>query len=288
MRPMPTTLMKAVTRTHLSLLLGHGPARLLSTAPAKKVAVILSGCGVYDGAEVTEATSTLIHLSAAGCEAIVFAPDKDQAHVVDHTKGEEMPQPRNIMVESARIARGQVSPLSEINVNDYSALLIPGGFGAAKNLCNHAMVCIQRTRSSASCGTLALPSRSPASSSRLPQVAQGDPAKMEVDADVLRAIKGFSAANKPIGLCCIAPVIAASVLKCKVTVGQADGDGWPYGGTVAAVENYGGTHEAVDIDGVCIDAAAKVVTTPAYMYEGKAHEIYNSVGKMVTETLKLA
>ena len=230
---------------------------LSSSTGAPKVAVVLAGCGVFDGSELTEATSTLIHLSAAGVEYECFAPNKDQFHALDHTTGDEMAVPRNVMVEAARISRGAISPLGDLKSEDFSALFIPGGFGAAKNLCNHATV------------------------------AQGDPSKLVVDPDLSKSLTAFQQAGKPIGICCIAPVIAASVLKCKVTVGQAEGDKWPYGGTVGAIENYGGTHEATDIEGVCVDATAKVVTSPAYMYDGKPHEIYHSVGLMVTETLKL-
>lgn len=237
--------------THLRSLSSSG------STPSAKVAVVLAGCGVYDGAEITEATAALVHLSAAGCDVTCFAPNKDQAHVVDHTKGEEISTPRNVMVEAARIARGNISPLSSLAVGEFDALVIPGGFGAAKNLCNHAMV------------------------------AQGDPALIEIDDDVKAAVVGFSAAAKPIGMCCIAPVIAASLLKCKVTVGQAEGDKWPYGGTVGAIEAYGGTHVETDIDGVCVDDKAKVITSCAYMYEGLPHEIHASVGLMVKETLKL-
>mmetsp|Transcript_62594 Transcript_62594/g.104184 ORF Transcript_62594/g.104184 Transcript_62594/m.104184 type:complete len:254 (-) Transcript_62594:317-1078(-) len=232
-------------------------AKYMSTVAVPKVAVVLAGCGVYDGAECTEATSTLIHLSSAGAEYACFAPNKDQFHVIDHTKGEELAVPRNVLVEAARIARGVISPLDEIKPAAFDALVIPGGFGAAKNLCNHATV------------------------------AQGDASKLEVDPDVKKTLLAFHEAGKPIGLCCIAPVIAASVLKCTVTVGQAEGNKWPYGGTVGAIENYGGKHQSRGIDGVCVDATAKVVTSPAYMYEGRPHEIYNSVGLMVKETLKL-
>ena len=110
---------------------------------------------------------------------------------------------------------------------------------------------------------------------------------MVVDADLEAAIRAFHAAKKPIGMCCIAPVIAAHVLKATVTVGEAEGAKWPYGGTVGAVEAYGGTHQAAPFDGVCVDAENMVVTSPAYMYEGQPHEVFDSVGVMVSETLRL-
>eukprot|EP00966_Prymnesium_polylepis_P061357 1423414-Prymnesium_polylepis.2 len=142
-------------------------------------------------AAVCESISTLIHLSAAGCDVSVFAPDKEQAHVVDHTKGVDGGPARNIMVEAARISRGSISPLDTLTPADFDALIVPGGFGAAKNLCNHAMV------------------------------AQGDAAKLVIDEHLAGALKGFAAEGKPIGLCCIAPVLAASVLKCKVRAAGA-------------------------------------------------------------------
>ena len=214
-------------------------ARALATAAAgTKVAVVLSGCGVYDGAEVTEAVASLVHLTRAGASVTCFAPDKAQFHTIDHTKGEptESRYPtRNVLAESARISRGQITPLGELKAADFSALVIPGGFGAAKNLCNHATV------------------------------AQGDLSTLQIDEDLVSSLEGFRAAGKPIGLCCIAPVIAAAVLKCEVTVGQPSGDKWPYGGTADAIAAYGGTHVATDIHGVHVDSASKVVTSAAYM-----------------------
>ena len=104
---------------------------------------------------------------------------------------------------------------------------------------------------------------------------------------ISRTDQRVHAAKKPIGMCCIAPVIAAHVLKATVTVGEAEGAKWPYGGTVGAVEAYGGTHQAAPFDGVCVDAENMVVTSPAYMYEGQPHEVFDSVGVMVSETLRL-
>ncbi|WP_121497726.1 isoprenoid biosynthesis glyoxalase ElbB, partial [Pseudomonas aeruginosa] len=98
----------------------------------KKVAVILSGCGVYDGAEIHESVITLLRLSQRGAEAQCFAPNIAQHHVVNHLTGEEMPESRNVLVESARIARGEVKDLREARAEDYDALIVPGGFGAAK------------------------------------------------------------------------------------------------------------------------------------------------------------
>merc|ERR1712136_540153 len=111
----------------------------LSSIMSSKVAVVLSGCGVYDGSEIHEASAVLVHLSRAGASVSMFAPDKKQMHVIDHTKGAEMDQERNVMVESARIARGQIAPLTELKAADYDAVIFPGGFGAAKNLSDFAI-----------------------------------------------------------------------------------------------------------------------------------------------------
>ena len=225
----------------------------------RRVALVLAGAGVYDGSEIQEVMAVMFNVSRKGYELQCFAPDKLQHHVIDHTKGEEMNESRNCLVESSRICRGNIKPLTELpsSVDEYACLIVPGGFGAAKNLCNHATV------------------------------AQGDVSKLIVEPALADSIKKFNNAEKPIGMCCIAPVIAASVLKAKVTVGKAVGDQWPYGGTVQAVINYGGSHEEMDFDGVCVDTEKKVVTSPAYMYDGKPSEIQDSVDNMVNATLAM-
>mmetsp|Transcript_9881 Transcript_9881/g.19760 ORF Transcript_9881/g.19760 Transcript_9881/m.19760 type:complete len:242 (-) Transcript_9881:347-1072(-) len=231
---------------------------LSSSAVGKKVAVVLSGCGVFDGSEITEATAALVHLSRAGAKFQCFAPDKPQMHALDHTKGAELPESRNVLVESARIARGNVQPMTALKASDYQAVIFPGGFGAAKNLSSWATEGTDCT----------------------------------VDADVARAINEFYAEKKPIGACCIAPVLLAKVLKDKgimVTVGgTGDEKLWPYGGTVGQIESLGVKHETTSVDGVCVDSANKIATSCAYMYEGAPHEIHDSVGKMVDATLSMA
>ena len=143
-----------------------------------KVAVVLSGCGVYDGAEINEAVLTLLNLEQQGASYQCFAPDIDQLHVINHLTGEPVEgESRNVMVEAARIARGNVLDLAGASADDYDALVVPGGFGAAKNLCNFA-------------------------------VAGAD---MEIQPDFLRVAQAFHRAGKPIGLICIAPVMAAAI-----------------------------------------------------------------------------
>ena len=228
-----------------------------TTAP-KKIAVILSGCGVYDGSEIHEASACLIHLSRGGAETTIFAPDIDQMHVIDHTKGEEINQSRNVLVESARIARGNIRPLSDLNCNDHDGVLIPGGFGAAKNLCSWAV----------------------------------DGVDCVVNCDVDRILKEFHSKNKPIGLTCIAPVLAAKCLPSgvEITLGHSENkDGrWPYSGTVSAVQECGAVHVEKDVTECHVDKVMKVITTPAYMCETAVHEVSDGINALVTAMLEEA
>ena len=143
----------------------------------KHVAVILSGCGVYDGAEIHESVITLLRLDQRGAKVQCFAPDIAQLHVINHLTGEQMPETRNVLVESARIARGEIKDIREARVEDFDALIIPGGFGAAKNLSSFA--------------------------------TQG--AACTVQPEVLSLAEAFAEAGKPIGLMCISPAIAAKI-----------------------------------------------------------------------------
>lgn len=223
----------------------------------KKVAVVLSGCGVYDGTEVTEASSVMIHLSRNNAEVQFYAPDIEQLHTINHLNGEVQTETRNVLVESARIARGNVKPLDQLKseASKFDALVIPGGFGAAKNLCNWA--------------------------------TQGT--KCTVNKDLEKVMNEFRAGSKPIGLCCIAPVIAAKVLpECEITVGKK-GTEWPYGGTIDSLkELYGVSVTEKEIDEINVDQKNKLVTTPAFMKNASFFEVYTGVGKMVDEVLKLA
>jgi len=222
-----------------------------------KIAVVLAGCGVYDGTEVHEAAAALAALTRAGAEVDMYAPDKAQAHVVDHTKGAEMDQARNVMLESARIARGAVKPLSDLTPEGADAVVFPGGFGAAKNLSDFGF--------------------------------KG--ADMTVDAEAERIISGFHAAGKPLALCCISPILAAKVLGDKaptLTLGSSGSEAdWPYQGAIEVAKGFGANLESKTVDEVCVDADNKIVTTPAYMYNGKFHEIQDGVGNMVQELMKM-
>jgi enhancing lycopene biosynthesis protein 2 len=216
-----------------------------------KVAVVLSGCGVYDGSEIHEAVSTLIHCSRLGAEIHCFAPDIDQPSVVNHLTGKPQGEPRNILVESARIARGHVAPLRTCRAGDFDAVFFPGGFGAAMNLCDFA-------------------DKGPACT---------------INKDVERVLNGFRDAGKPIGMCCIAPVIAAKVFGRSGGVTLTLGD---ESEASRAAEAMGATHRTAGVNEVVIDKANHLVTTPAYMHgQAPIHQIFTGIGEMVEHTLSM-
>ena len=214
------------------------------------VAVILSGCGVYDGAEINEAVLTLLSLEQQGASYQCFAPDREQMHVINHLTGEPAEgESRNVLVEAARIARGNIKPITEAKVADFDALVVPGGFGAAKNLCDFAVA--------------------------------GD--QMTVQADFLELAQSFHQAGKPIGLICIAPVMAAAICGegTRCTIGN-DAD------TAAAIGAMGGEHLECPVSEARVDVDKKMVTTPAYMLAGSVSEAYAGISDCVKEVLALA
>jgi len=176
-----------------------------------------------------------------------------QMHAIDHTKGAEHEHSRNVREESARIARGNCKELGELNVSDFDALIFPGGFGAAKNLSNWAI--------------------------------EGE--SCTVDPQVESAIESFHSAGKPIGACCIAPVLLAKCIPgSTLTVGSSEpSPQWPYSGTAGQIQGLGCTHVDTAVDGVVVDKKNNLITSAAYMYEGAPHEIFDSVGNMVREVL---
>ena len=214
------------------------------------VAVILSGCGVYDGAEINEAVLTLLSLEQQGASYQCFAPDREQMHVINHLTGEPAEgERRNVLVEAARIARGNIKPITEAKLADFDALVVPGGFGAAKNLCDFAVA--------------------------------GD--QMTVQADFLELAQSFHQAGKPIGLICIAPVMAAAICGegTRCTIGN-DAD------TAAAIGAMGGEHLECPVSEARVDVDKKMVTTPAYMLAGSVSEAYAGISDCVKEVLALA
>ncbi|MGN8274527.1 isoprenoid biosynthesis glyoxalase ElbB [Pseudomonas sp. SMN5] len=215
---------------------------------SKKIAVILSGCGVYDGAEIHESVITLLRLDQRGAQVQCFAPNITQLHVINHLTGEEMPESRNVLVESARIARGDVKDLREARAEDFDALIVPGGFGSAKNLSNFAV----------------------------------EGAGCTVQPEVLALAEAFAEAGKPVGLICISPALAAKIYGPGVvcTIGN-DVD------TAAAVGKMGGTHEDCAVTDIVEDTARKLVTTPAYMLARNISEAASGINKLVDRVLEL-
>lgn len=214
----------------------------------KNIAVVLAGNGVYDGAEIHESTLTLLAIAQQGAAYQCFAPDVDQAHVVNHISGEEMPETRNVMVESARIARGNIKALSEYKAADYDAIIIPGGFGAAKNLCTFAF----------------------------------DGPDCKVNPDVEKAIKSTVESEKPVGALCISPAILAKVLgDVKLTIGQDKG-------TADALESLGATHVTTTHGEIVVDEKYKVITTPCYMLDATITQIADGASNVVAKMLEMA
>jgi enhancing lycopene biosynthesis protein 2 len=213
----------------------------------KKFAVLLSGCGVYDGAEIHEATLSLLAIARQGCGYEIFAPDINQYHVINHITGEEMEETRNVLVESARIARGQIKNLKQFNPASYDGLLLPGGFGAAKNLSTWAF--------------------EGADASVLPEVED--------------AIRGMIALRKPVGALCISPVILAKVLgKVHLTIGNDKS-------TIEAMETLGAKHITATHGEVVVDPDYNVVTTPCYMLDATIDQIAEGADNVVDAMIKL-
>ena len=214
----------------------------------KNIAVVLSGNGVFDGAEIHEATLTLLATVRNGAKYQCFAPDMEQAHVINHITGEEMPEKRNVLVEAARIARGNIKSLTEYKAEDYDAIVFPGGFGVAKNLCTFAF--------------------------------DGD--ECTVNPDVEKAIRDTVAVKKPVGALCISPVLITKVLgDVKVTVGN-DED------TIKAVAAMGGKHEQTTHREIIVDEKYKIVTTPCYMLDATIDQIATGAENAIRKILELA
>ncbi|MCG8581266.1 MAG: isoprenoid biosynthesis glyoxalase ElbB [Bacteroidales bacterium] len=213
----------------------------------KQTAVILSGCGVYDGAEIHESVLSLLAIAKQGADYTIFAPDVEQYHVINHLKGEPADEKRNVLIEAARIARGAIQPLSEYKAANFDALILPGGFGAAKNLSTVAF----------------------------------DGPDCTVESETQRAVKETHAAGKPIGALCIAPAVIAKILgEVTVTIGQDEG-------TAQAIEAMGGNHEKTNHGEVVVDEANKIATTPCYMLDANILQIAEGADNVVKAVLEM-
>ena len=216
---------------------------------AKRVGVLLSGCGVFDGSEIHEAVLTLYFLARAGAAVVCTAPNMNQHHVIDHFTQQETAETRNVLVESARIARGEIRDLAEMHAEDLDALIVPGGFGAAKNLSNFAV--------------------------------KG--AAAAVHPEVQRIFTEMLSAKKPVGAICIAPatlVRAVSERSPEVTIGNDVG-------TASAIETMGGRHRNCPVDGILVDEANRIVTTPAYMLGPGIADVAMGIEKLVDQIMSM-
>ena len=217
----------------------------------KKVGVLLSGCGVNDGAEIHESVITMLALDRAGVEMVLMAPNIDQMHVVNHYTGQEMDEYRNVLVESSRIARGNIKDMAEISANDMDALIIPGGFGVAKNLCDYAM-------------------------------AGPD---CSINPDVYRLISELKLLNKPIGAICIAPAMMAKILgeldeSANMTIGSDET-------TSKDIEAMGSIHVECKVSEMVVDEGKNLVTTPAYMEAKTIKDAADGIEKLVKQVLSM-
>ena len=213
-----------------------------------KVGLVLSGCGVNDGSEIHEAVIAMLELDKAGAEMVLMAPNIDQLHVINHATGEEMDDSRNVLIESARISRGNIEDIAGVTSDNLDALIFPGGFGVSKNLSDYAM-------SGMECS---------------------------VNPDVLRLSREVHNDQKPIGVICIAPAIMAKILAgdTELTIGFDEQ-------TAADIDAMGAEHVLCAVDEIVIDKEKKVVSTPAYMEAKSIKEAASGIEKLVAEILSM-
>lgn len=216
----------------------------------KKIGVILSGCGIYDGSEVQEVVLTLLSIDNAGASSVCLAPDMEQYHVIDHRTGEVMAgQQRNVLIESARVTRGKIIDLKQIDDLDLDALIIPGGYGAAKNLCDYALK-----------GT-----------------------DFDVIPDVARTVRNFHMAGKPLGFICVAPIIAAKLLgpeHVELTIGNNRQ-------SVADLKSLGAKNVNAGVEEIVVCAKNKVVSTAAYMIGPSIGKVAKGIDALVRKVIEL-
>ncbi|AXN33277.1 isoprenoid biosynthesis glyoxalase ElbB [Vibrio coralliilyticus] len=215
----------------------------------KKIAVILSGSGVFDGAEIHESVLALHAIEKQGASWHCFAPNIEQLHVINHITGEEMAETRNVLTEAARIARGNIEDVAKLNAEEFDALLLPGGFGAAKNLTDFAV----------------------------------NGAECSINTHVASACRAFAQARKPAGYLCIAPAIIPMIYDngVKGTIGNDEA-------TASAFNALGGEHITCEVDEIVFDEEHKVLSTPAYMLAGNISQAASGIEKLVSKLVAIA
>lgn len=214
----------------------------------KQIGVVLSGCGVYDGTEINEAVLTLLALDRAGATAICFAPERRQLHVINHLSSGVMTEERNVLLESARITRGKIHPLSQADASQLDALIVPGGFGVVKNLSSFA-------EEGAACS---------------------------IDKDLTEIVQQIHKMRKPIGFMCIAPILLPKLIAepLRLTIGNDPDLG-------EVIDAMGGEPIICPVDDIVVDIENKVVTTPAYMLAQSIGEAARGIDKLVSRVLDL-
>ena len=213
-----------------------------------KIGVVLSGCGVNDGSEIHEAVITMLELDKAWAEMVLMAPNIDQLHVINHATGEEMDDSRNVLIESARIASGNIEDIAVVTSDNIDALILPGGFGVAKNLSDYAMAGME----------------------------------CSINPDVLRLSRQVHNDGKPIGVICIAPAIMAKILAgdTELTIGFDEQ-------TASDIDAMGAKHVLCPVDEIVVDKEKKVVSTPAYMEAKSIKEAASGIEKLVAEIFNM-
>ncbi len=213
-----------------------------------KIGVVLSGCGVNDGSEIHESVITMLELDRAGAEMVLMAPNIDQLHVINHATGEEMEDSRNVLIESARISRGNIEDIAGVTSENLDALIFPGGFGVAKNLSDYAMAGME----------------------------------CSINPDVLRLSKEVHNDGKPIGVICISPAIMAKILAgdTELTIGLDEQ-------TASDIDAMGAKHILCPVDEIVVDKEKKVVSTPAYMEAQSIKQAASGIEKLVVEILNM-
>lgn len=222
-----------------------------------KIGVLLHGSGVYDGTEIQEAVLSLLAIRELGHEYICLAPDIQQHHVINHTNGEEMSERRNVLVESARIARGEIEALTLSHVDKIDALVLPGGFGTAKNFTKWAF--------------------------------SGPDG--EIDPLVRDFLRSVIKQAKPIAALCMSPTTVAKALqdtgvKSTLSVGSNEAAS-PYDidAISGGMEVAGARVEMKTVEEVSVDVENKIVCAPCYMMEADILQIrsniYQAVKKMI-------